>query len=232
MADVNFPVTHPQYLGDLDPTSPRAGALFRDVDVLIGIGCSMFAEGFLVPEATVSPNTKIIHVDDNPWELGKNLPTDCAMQGDIKATLGELNSSLRASLSATSREQVAARIGLIAKEKTTSDTEFRARLTAGQDGLPISIPRLMTELAQSVGPDTVVWMNAGLRPARSEEPLTSRNPKAFSAPARAAASVGDSPARLESSSECPTRTWSRSWGTAVPPGRCRVCGRLHGIGSP
>ena len=29
MADVNFPVTHPQYLGDLDPTSPPAKSVLE-----------------------------------------------------------------------------------------------------------------------------------------------------------------------------------------------------------
>ncbi len=46
MSDVNFPVSHPQYLGDLDPTSPQAKGIFEEMDVLIGIGCSLFAQGF------------------------------------------------------------------------------------------------------------------------------------------------------------------------------------------
>ncbi len=49
MADVNFPVTHPQYLGDLDPASPPARDVFKEMDVLIGVGCSLFAQGFFIP---------------------------------------------------------------------------------------------------------------------------------------------------------------------------------------
>ncbi|MCL5734976.1 MAG: thiamine pyrophosphate-binding protein [Actinobacteria bacterium] len=156
MADVNFPVTHPQYLGDLDPTGPRAVQMFADTDVLVGIGCSMFAEGFLIPEASVPQDVKIIHIDDNPWELGKNLPTDCAMQGDIRVTLKELNAALAADLPTEARERASERARRIAEEKSASDAEFYARLEAGQLGLPIRIPRLMTEIDKCVGPGTVV----------------------------------------------------------------------------
>ena len=38
----------------------------------------------------------MIQIDDNPWEIGKNFPADCGMQGDIKTSLAELNAALEA----------------------------------------------------------------------------------------------------------------------------------------
>ncbi len=166
MADVNFPVAHPQYLGDLDPTSPRAGELFEQVDVLIGVGCSLFAEGFLVPGATVPVEMKIIHIDDDPWELGKNLPTECPIQGDIKTSLGELNELLSVSLSAEARELASRRIERIAEEKRASDADFEAWSAASQGRVPISIPQLMGEIERCMRAETVVvdecWSASGV----------------------------------------------------------------------
>ncbi|MBW1768002.1 MAG: thiamine pyrophosphate-binding protein, partial [Deltaproteobacteria bacterium] len=84
MSDVNFPVNHPQYLGDLDPNSPPAGPALKDIDLLIGIGCPMFGQGIYNPDKTLPENLKIIQIDDNPWEIGKNYPVDCGIQGDVK----------------------------------------------------------------------------------------------------------------------------------------------------
>ena len=98
MSDVNFPVTHPQYLGDLEPTSPEAASVLAETDVLIGVGCSLFSHGFLPGDAELPAGLRLIHVDDDPWEIGKNLPTDCGLLGDIKATLAELNESLESAL--------------------------------------------------------------------------------------------------------------------------------------
>ena len=166
MADVNFPVTHPQYLGDLDPTGPRAGELFEQVDVLIGVGCSMFAEGFLIPDAAVPVSTKIVHIDDDPWELGKNLPTDCPIQGDIKTSLGELNELLAAELPAGARELAGRRVERITGEKRAADAAFQARMAEGQGRTPISIHQLMSEIGRCIGAETVVvdecWSASGV----------------------------------------------------------------------
>ena len=66
MSDVNFPVTHPQYLGDLNPTEPQAEAALKSVDVVIGIGCSLFDQGFYNPAWKLPWDIKFIQIDENP----------------------------------------------------------------------------------------------------------------------------------------------------------------------
>lgn len=41
MGDVNFPVNHPLYQGDIDSTSPEMKAVLQKADVVVGIGCQM-----------------------------------------------------------------------------------------------------------------------------------------------------------------------------------------------
>ena len=177
MADVNFPVDHPQYLGDLDLISPQAHAALQAADVLVGVGCSLFAEGFFDPHAPDLSHLSIVHIDDDPWELGKNLPTACAIEGDIKSVLAEVNAALRealgaggsplvargaapdgagASALATGLAGAAQRRATIAREKKAMDAAVEARKTAEADLMPMSISRLMTEIAAVATPNALV----------------------------------------------------------------------------
>jgi benzoylformate decarboxylase len=166
MSDVNFPVTHPQYLGDLDPTSPQAKGVFKDMDVLIGIGCSLFGQGFFNPEPTLPPNVRIIHIDENPWEIGKNFPVDCGIQGDIKVALAELNESIENTIPPRVRGKAKERAKEIAGEKSKLNDQLKIQLEHEKDCVPISISRLMMEIRNAMTPNTVIvdecWSSSGM----------------------------------------------------------------------
>ena len=156
MADVNFPVSHAQYLGDLDPSSPSTKEVFQDVDVVIAIGCSLFAHGFFNPVRILPRDAKIIQIDDNPWEIGKNMPADCGIQADIKACLVELNERLEKGMSGPARQDVQRRIERIAEEKRRSDDQLRTQLGKERDRIPMAVSRLMTEIRDAMPPDAVI----------------------------------------------------------------------------
>jgi benzoylformate decarboxylase len=166
MSDVNFPVHHPQYLGDLDPTSPPARGVFKDMDMLIGVGCSLFAPGFFNPEPTLPPNARVIQVDENPWEIGKNFPVDCGIQGDIKSALAELNELIERGMSPKEKEEAKGRAEEIAKEKSKLEHQLKVQIENEKDRVPISISRLMTEIRDAMTPESVVvdecWSSSGM----------------------------------------------------------------------
>jgi benzoylformate decarboxylase len=166
MSDVNFPVTHPQYLGDIDPTSHLAKGIFSKMDVLIGIGCSLFAQGFFNPEPTLPSNVKVIQIDENPWEIGKNFPVDCGIQGDIKAVLAELNELIEHGVSQRGREEAEGRSKEIAQEKSKLNDQLKTQIENERHNVPISISRLMTGIRDAMTPKTVIvdecWSSSGV----------------------------------------------------------------------
>ena len=166
MSDVNFPVIHPQYLGDLDPTSPPAKSVFKEMDVLIGVGCSLFAQGFFNPEPTLPPKVRIVQIDENPWEIGKNFPVDCGIQGDIKSALAELNELIEKGMSPKGREEAKGRAKEIAQERFKPEQQLKNQIRDDKDRVPISISRLMTEIRDAMTPDTVIvdecWSSSGM----------------------------------------------------------------------
>jgi benzoylformate decarboxylase len=166
MSDVNFPVTHPQYLGDLDPTSPPAKGIFKDMDLLVGIGCSLFAQGFFNPEPTLPSDIKVIQIDENPWEIGKNIPVDCGIQGDIRAVLEELNGRIESEMSSTARQDAKKRTLEIGQEKSKLDEKLKKQIEMERERVPISLSRLMVEIKEAMTPDTVIvdecWSASGM----------------------------------------------------------------------
>jgi benzoylformate decarboxylase len=156
MSDVNFPVNHPQYLGDFDPSTPAAKDLFKDVDVVVGVGCSLFAQGFFNSDRILPRDARIIHLDENPWEIGKNIPADCGIQADIKAALTELNEMLDRGMSQEEREAGRRRTKEIAAEKGTLNDRLRIQLENEKDRRPMAVSRLMTEIRDVMPPEAVI----------------------------------------------------------------------------
>ena len=166
MSDVNFPVSHPQYLGDFDPSSPSAKDVFQHMDVLIGVGCSLFAQGFFNPGPILPRDVRIIHIDENPWEIGKNILTDCGIQADIKEALAELSDMIEEEMSAKERDEVRNRAKEIGEEKARLKDQLKVQVENERDRTPISISRLMTEIRNAMPRDAVVvdecWSSSGV----------------------------------------------------------------------
>jgi benzoylformate decarboxylase len=156
MSDVNFPVRHPQYLGDLDPSMPNTKHILKDADLLIGIGCSLFSPSFYNPVEVLPDNIKIIHIDENPWELGKNMATDCGIQGDIKSVLTDLNSALEKGLPEAVIKKREKRKEEIEKLKTEKNNNLLKQIEAENSNTPIAVSRLMKEIDKLTDKKTVI----------------------------------------------------------------------------
>jgi len=156
MADVNFPVQHPQYIGDFEPSSPETKKLLEQVDLLVGIGCQLFSLPFHQPKPILTKHTKIVQLDDNPWEIAKNFPVTVGIQGDIKESLKELINILEKDMPARAEESAKNRVKEITGEKEAITAAFYKQTEAEKDNVPISVSRLMRELRDAIEPGTVV----------------------------------------------------------------------------
>ncbi len=86
-----FPGTHPLNMG-----MPGMHGMFwnnqaiSEADLIIGIGMR-FDDRVTGRLKDFAPNAKIIHIDIDPAEIGKNLPTAVPIVGDVKQVLNQLN---------------------------------------------------------------------------------------------------------------------------------------------
>ncbi|SDA19780.1 acetolactate synthase, large subunit [Ruminococcus sp. YE71] len=80
-----------RYVGMLGMHGTKtASRALRDCDLMIVLG-SRFSDRVALNTKTFGKHTKIIHVEIDPAEIGKNVVPDCYVNGDLKYVLTRLN---------------------------------------------------------------------------------------------------------------------------------------------
>jgi benzoylformate decarboxylase len=156
MADVNFPTYHPLYMGDIDISNLKTRDMLATVDVLVVIGAAFFAQPIRLPQPLVLPVTKIIQLDNNPWQIAKNFPVASGIEGDIKMSTGELIKALKKGLPAEAKANASKRAELISQETQKRRSAFTEKAQKEKDHIPIAVTRLMTEIRDALRPGTLI----------------------------------------------------------------------------
>jgi|WetSurMetagenome_2_1015567.scaffolds.fasta_scaffold114678_2 benzoylformate decarboxylase len=156
MSDVNFPVDHPQYMGDIDVTSLNTRDMLEKVDVLVVIGALFFQQPIYLPKPLLPPTTRVIQIDDNPWQIAKNFPISCNIEGHIKVALNDLNTALDKKVTAATTKTTLDRINIISQEKQTITKAFEDKIQQEKTNVPISATRLIQEIKDAIKPGTLI----------------------------------------------------------------------------
>ncbi|CCO07849.1 biosynthetic-type acetolactate synthase large subunit [Desulforamulus hydrothermalis] len=103
-----FPGDHPLSLGMLGMHGSKyANYAICECDLLIAVGVR-FDDRVTGKVESFAPNAKIIHIDIDPAELGKNVRVDIAIAGDVKTVLRQLLERIEAKLQSAWRDKIAA----------------------------------------------------------------------------------------------------------------------------
>ena len=90
----NFPGDHPMFLGMMGMHGTATACYAVDQsDLVIGIGIR-FDDRAMGKFSTFAPKAKIVHMDIDPAEIGKNVRTDVPIVGDVKHVLTALLAEL------------------------------------------------------------------------------------------------------------------------------------------
>ncbi|MGN0601121.1 MAG: biosynthetic-type acetolactate synthase large subunit [Oscillospiraceae bacterium] len=94
MGQCAFDNTKDNYIGMLGMHGTKTSALaLNNCDLMIVLG-SRFSDRVLCNPNTFAKNTKIIHIEIDPAEIGKNVDVDFHVTGDLKYILAKLNEIL------------------------------------------------------------------------------------------------------------------------------------------
>src|SRR5882672_9118496 len=95
-SEFTMPASHPLNQGALNFVTPGPlRATLEGCDLLLVVGAPMFQLIFPEVQSPVPAGTKIVQIDINPWEIGKNVNPDLAFLADPKAALAELVDQVR-----------------------------------------------------------------------------------------------------------------------------------------
>jgi benzoylformate decarboxylase len=131
----SFPFSHPLYSGSFPRLAPPIRAFLMRYDLLCSIGGDLFTLSLPDDVEPMPHGLDVIHIDVDPWEIGKNYPAAVGIQGDPKATLPELSEAVRRYTSKTGHPQAAQRRQKVALDFATqrADLELKAKLAANQN---------------------------------------------------------------------------------------------------
>jgi benzoylformate decarboxylase len=151
-----FPFTHPLYRGAIPRVGPQLRVLFREHDLLFSVGGDLFTLSLPSDVDPMPHGLPIIHLDADPWEIGKNYPARVAMFGDPKATLPDLAEALRGRFKGGRHPEAQARIeqGRLGREQAIAD--LKARAQAESDRVPITPLALVNAVAEALPPEVVI----------------------------------------------------------------------------
>ncbi len=154
--EVVFPTGHPLYLGSLNTGNPATREILQNFDLVLAAGGPLFQQFLYLPVQFLAPGTKVVQLDDDPWEVGKNWPIDLGIHADPKLGFAELYEAVAARMSGTDRERAAGRIAAAEAFKRQLRDKVEQEVRAVWANRPIAPARLARELRAAVPPDTVL----------------------------------------------------------------------------
>ena len=155
-SQVNFPTSHPQFLGLASPGMPAGNALLDDADAVVAVGTPVFPGYFYFSGRALNPETQLIHIDSDATQIGRTEPTDVAIIADARTALAALAQELELRMSGAAKEAAKGRATSVAEEKAEQVAAWQARLKARHDISPMSTERMMTEIADALPDDAIV----------------------------------------------------------------------------
>lgn len=151
----SFPSTHPLFDEPLPYWSPDIRARLDEFDVLLVAGMKVM-QLYIHKEPTraIPEHVRLVQLDDDPWELGKNYPVEVGLIGHPKPALAELAQLLDAAMTPAAL-QAAKRRGQARAESLEAKREAaRAEAASQRSARPMAPLGVLDSLAR-VLPDNV-----------------------------------------------------------------------------
>ncbi|AMK16258.1 acetolactate synthase large subunit [Methanobrevibacter olleyae] len=136
-------------------------------DCLLAIGCR-FSDRTTGKLDEFMPNAKVIHIDIDPAEIGKNVHVDLPIVGDAKIVLNQLIKELEGSPSDKS-----------AWLKSIVDFKKSTIPRVSYNDIPLKPQQVIKEIANSINEDTIVTTDVGIHQMWAAHFLDISKPRKF-----------------------------------------------------
>jgi len=152
----SFPSSHPLFRGNLVRMQHVVRKAFDEHDVLFSAGADLLTLSLPGAVEPVPSGMTIVHLDTDPWELGKNYPAAAAIMGDPGATLPELTAMTRERMTAAARGEARARLQAASAASLAAREALRSRARGLAGTVPVQPMALLGAIGEMLPEDAVV----------------------------------------------------------------------------
>ena len=151
---LSFPTNHPQSFQIPERQPSFNLPVWGEPDVILAIGCRLIREYRYLPEPVMKPETRCIHIEEDPWEIGKVFPVDVGIIADAKSALRSLlEIHATFAVSAKGRHE---RLERIREAQEQVKSELESRVQQGWDDRPINAARLARTMDRLLENDILI----------------------------------------------------------------------------
>jgi benzoylformate decarboxylase len=152
----SFPASHPLYRGAMTRSQAGVREALDKHDLLFSVGADLFT--WSLP-SDIDPwplGLKLIHLDTDPWQIGKNYPAQVAILGDPKATLPDITTAIGARMTAGAKSAASTRLKSLTDASKKERDAFRAKARAMAGRTPVAPLALLEAIGSILPKDAVV----------------------------------------------------------------------------
>jgi benzoylformate decarboxylase len=159
--------------------APAIREILERHDVLFSVGGDLFTLSLPSDVEPVPPGMPIVHLDADPWELGKNHAAAVAILGDPKHTLPELAEAVSARANSDFAARAASRRDAARGAAAAERDKLRERARSLAEARPVQPLALLHAIAEALPPDAVVVEEALSSGTGLRQLISSDDPKSF-----------------------------------------------------
>ncbi len=174
-----FPTTHPLYRGSLVRTAPGVRGVLSQHDLVLSVGADLFTMSLPATVEAMPEGMPLIHLDTNPWELGKNHPARVALLADPKTTLPDLSDALSRAMTLGQRDHARARADAVQAEGFSELAQLKSRAKELAGASPVQPLALLAAIGEILPDDAVVIDETISSGAGLRRLLRSADPQSF-----------------------------------------------------
>ena len=161
---IAYPMAHPLYAGKLPILAGPLRERLAESDLVFLVGTEVFLFSYPADVRPLPESCRVVHLDLNAWEMGKNFGLDAALYGDPKTTLPVLTEAVARAQTADEAERAKARAERIAQENQSAREAATPPAEEGDYSEGMPLPAFHRALGAGA-PDGAVWVDEALTSA-------------------------------------------------------------------
>ena len=168
------PSDHPLFLGHLGRLGSEEGIeAIRQADVILAAGTRLGQSTAFYDHRFIPADARIVQIEIDPQEIGRNYPVAVGIEGDARAVLEEVLERVREQEPRPNVQWVAEIHDWAARRQNRLDAE------AKDSASPIKPQRVYGELRRVMPRDAIVALDAGLAPNFGQDRLNFYQPRSL-----------------------------------------------------